>query len=185
MHILKTVQAYYPFQEKGGPVVKVRALSRSLSLRGHAVTVVSPDLGLSGRGHLKLEIERCRWGSRVKEAGVEAIYVPTLVRYRALTINPRVIDFCSSALRAFDIVHFYGLYDLLGPIVGFYCRKYGIRQVIEPMGMRRPIDRSINIKKFGHRSIGRGFWRHADRIVATSELERQELLKMGFRVRSL
>jgi len=27
MEILKTVQAYYPFQEKGGPVVKVRAIA--------------------------------------------------------------------------------------------------------------------------------------------------------------
>jgi len=179
MHILKTVQAYYPFQEKGGPVVKIRSLSRSLSLRGHAVTVLSPDLGLSSREDLKLEVERCRWGSRIKEAGVEAIYVPTLGRYRALTINRRVIDFCSSSLRTFDLVHFYGLYDLLGPIVGFYCRKYGIPYVIEPMGMNRPIDRSIRLKKLWHRSVGREFWQNADRIVATSELEQQELFEDG------
>ena len=30
MRILKVVQAYYPFQEKGGPIVKVRALARAL-----------------------------------------------------------------------------------------------------------------------------------------------------------
>ena len=35
MHILKVVQAYYPFREKGGPIVKVRALARALTRRGH------------------------------------------------------------------------------------------------------------------------------------------------------
>ena len=179
MHILKTVQAYYPFQEKGGPVVKVRALSRSLSLRGHAVTVLSPDLGLSGRGHLKLEIERCRWGSRVKEAGVEAIYVPTLVRYRALTINPRVIDFCSSRSGHSTLFISMGFTIYLARSSVFIAANTVFRTSLNRWECAGPIDRSINIKKFWHRSIGRGFWRHADRIVATSELERQELFEDG------
>jgi glycosyltransferase involved in cell wall biosynthesis len=177
MHILKTVQAYYPFQEKGGPVVKVRSLSRVLAQCGHRVTVLSADYGLADRKHMKLEIERCRWGWRAEEAGVEAIYLPTLGHYRALTINPRVIDFCRSSLREFDLVHFYGLYDLLGPTVSLFCRKYGIPYVIEPMGMNRPIDRSIRMKRFWHRCLGRRFWQNAARIVATSELEQQELLE--------
>jgi len=34
MHILNTVQAYYPFQQKGGPVLKVRAIAMGLARRG-------------------------------------------------------------------------------------------------------------------------------------------------------
>lgn len=177
MRILKVVQAYYPFQENGGPVVKVRSLSRALAKRGHAVTVLSADLGLVDREDMKSQIERCRWGWRAEEAGVEAIYLPTLGHYRAFTVNPLVIDFCRSSLRTFDLVHFYGLYDLLGPTVSFFCRKYAIPYVIEPMGMNRPIDRSLQMKRVWHRFMGRGFWQNAAQVIATSEMEQQELLE--------
>jgi len=177
MRILKTVQAYYPFQENGGPVVKVRAISRALALHGHQVTVLSADLGLASREDTKLRIEPCRWGWCAEQDGIEAIYLSTLGAYRALTVNPGVVPFCRSSLRGFDLVHFYGLYDLLGPAVSFFCRKYAIPYVIEPMGMNRPIDRNIQMKRLWHRTIGNGFWNNAARIVATSELEQQELLE--------
>jgi glycosyltransferase involved in cell wall biosynthesis len=51
--------------------------------------------------------------------------------------------------------------------------------VIEPMGMYRPIDRSIVMKKMWHRSIGGVFWRNAARVIATSELEQEELVEAG------
>jgi glycosyltransferase involved in cell wall biosynthesis len=177
LRILKTVQAYYPFREKGGPVVKVRALARSLARRGHQVTVLTADLGLVGRDIGGLDIARSRWGWCSEEDGVQAIYLRTVAHYRALTINPSVIAFCRSSLRAFDIVHFYGLYDFLGPTVSFFCRQYEIPYVIEPMGMNRPIDRNIHLKQIWHRSLGAAFWANAAQIVATSELELQELLE--------
>ena len=66
-----------------------------------------------------------------------------------------VIEFAKSALRKFDPrIHFYGLYDLLGPAISSCCRRYGIPYVIEPMGMNRPIERSIRLKQLWHRSIG-------------------------------
>ncbi len=45
MRILKVVQSYFPFQDRGGPVVKVRALARGLAKRGHQITVLTADLG--------------------------------------------------------------------------------------------------------------------------------------------
>ena len=45
MRILKVVQSYFPFQERGGPVFKVRALATGLAKRGHQVTVLTADLG--------------------------------------------------------------------------------------------------------------------------------------------
>ena len=44
------------------------------------------------------------------------------------------------------MVHFYGLYDLLGPAAGYFCRRRGVPYVVEPMGMYRPIDRSLLIQ---------------------------------------
>jgi glycosyltransferase involved in cell wall biosynthesis len=179
VRILKVVQAYYPFQEKGGPVVKVRALARGLVSRGHQVTVLTADLGLGGRDWPGIKFESCEWGWRSEQDGVDAIYLSTLGHYRALTINPRVIRFCRDSLAGFDLVHFYGLYDLLGPAVSSSARRLGIPYVIEPMGMYRPIDRAFRLKLLWHRSVGGRFWRDAAQIVATSEMEQQELLADG------
>ena len=76
-----------------------------------------------------------------------------------------------ASLADFDLVHFYGLYDLLGPSVGQFCRKNKLPYVIEPMGMFRPIDRSFRKKRLWQQTLGRSFWRGAARIIATSELE--------------
>jgi len=179
VRILKVVQAYYPFQEMGGPVTKVRALARGLAGRGHQITVLTADLGLGDKRSSGFETQRCVWGRQFVEGGVEAIYLPTVAHYRALTINPRVVGFCQDCLGSFDLVHFYGLYDLLGPAVSFYCRKGGTPYVIEPLGMYRPIDRSFRLKRAWLRTFGSAFWRGAARIIATSEMEHEELLHDG------
>jgi glycosyltransferase involved in cell wall biosynthesis len=115
----------------------------------------------------------------MEEEGVEAIYLSTLCHYRALTLNPHVIAFARHSLRRFELVHFYGLYDLLGPAVSYFCRRQGIPYVIEPMGMYRPIDRSFQLKRLWHGTLGETFWRNAAQIIATSEMEQQELLDDG------
>jgi glycosyltransferase involved in cell wall biosynthesis len=173
------VQSYFPFQDRGGPVVKVRALAHSLAQRGHQVTVLTADLGLRRLNGSAIKFQPCPWGWRAEEDGVEAVYLSTLANYRALTVNPDVIGFCGTSLRHFDLVHFYGLYDLLGPAVSYFCRRQGIPYVIEPMGMYRPIDRSFRMKRVWHRSLGDSYWSHAAQIVATSEMEEQELLQDG------
>jgi glycosyltransferase involved in cell wall biosynthesis len=177
MKILKAVQAYLPFREMGGPIVKVQALASTLTRHGHDVSVVTADLGLAARRDIGFRIDHCGWGWRAECDAVEIIYLATVARYRALTLNPRVIEFSRSALRKFDLVHCYGLYDLLGPAISFSCRRYGIPYVIEPMGMSRPIDRNIPLKQLWHRIIGDTFLQNAARIIATSELEQQELIE--------
>jgi glycosyltransferase involved in cell wall biosynthesis len=185
MRILKAVQSYFPFQDRGGPVVKVRALARGLAQRGHHITVLTADLGVAKLRDSALNFERCSEGWRAEEDGVESVYLSTLAHYRALTFNPDVIGFSRASLRQFDLVHFYGLYDLLGPAVSYFCRRQGIPYVIEPMGMYRPIDRSFRMKRVWHRGLGDSYWSHAAQIVATSEMEQQELLEDGVPARKL
>jgi glycosyltransferase involved in cell wall biosynthesis len=179
MRILKIAPAYYPFREMGGPVTKVPALAQSLVRRGNQVTVLTPDLGLREHDLSAIRIEPCRWGWKSEQEGVEVVYLSTVARHRALTLNPGAIGFCRASLRGFDLVHFYGLYDLLGPAVSYFCRRQGVPYVIEPMGMYRPIDRSFRLKLLWHRTIGSAFWRNAAEIIATSEIEQQELLADG------
>jgi len=179
MRILKTVQAYYPFQEKGGPVVKVRAIALGLSHRGHEVTVLTADFGFKPSLAPAMKAQKCRWGWCAEERGVQAIFLRNRGSYRALTLNPDVIKYCSASLAKQDVAHIYGLYDLLGPAAAFFCRRRHIPYVVEPMGMFRPIVRSFRAKKLYHALLGKRLLRGAQRVIATSEQEKHELVAGG------
>jgi glycosyltransferase involved in cell wall biosynthesis len=181
MRVLNVVQSYFPFQERGGTAFKVRAIARGLARRGYEVTVLTADLGLrkAQAGASAAPLHSCDSGWLSREDGVTTVYLPTLAHYRALTLNPRVMRFCRASLARFDLVHFYGLYDLLGPVVGRFCRRQGIPYVVEPMGMYRPIVRSFALKRLYHRAFGKRLVAGARFVIATSEQERRELAGAG------
>jgi glycosyltransferase involved in cell wall biosynthesis len=181
MRVLKVTQSYYPFIERGGPAVKVRALARGLASRGEEVTVLTADLGLA---HIASSAGANGWvregqGWRSREDSVETIYLKSNASYRSVTWNPGVFAFCGERLGSFDIVHIYGLYDLLGPAVARACRRRGLPYVVEPMGMFRPIVRNIPLKRFYRYLMGNSLVRGARKVVATAEQEQRELVEEG------
>ena len=179
MRLLHVTQSYYPFLDRGGPTVKVRALARGLASLGDAVTVLTADLGFD---QAKREIAGAvpgRWGFEATEDGVETIYLRTRARYRSMTWNPDVAAFCRERLGGFDVTHIYGLYDLIGARAGSACHKIAQPYVVEPMGMFLPIVRNIGMKRLYHGTLGGRLLQGARRLIATSEQERQELLEGG------
>ena len=167
MNILQVTPAYFPFLEKGGPTVKVRALAEGLVRRGHRVTVLTSWHG------------RPRVAFRDEIGGVEVLYLRPLANYRATALNAGLLSFCRKRVRDFDLVHIHGLYDLIGPAVGHYCVRAGIPYVLEPLGMSRPYDRSLVLKRLWRRLFGAPLFRHAARVIATSVQEQRELLEDG------
>ena len=177
--MLKVTQSYFPFVERGGPAVKVRSLARGLAKRGHSVSVLTSDLGIEGLSNPALAIARTNKGWRYHEDGVETRYLDSWGAYRSLTWNPGTFEFCRKELASFDIVHIYGTYDLLGPIVAAACRRRGIPYVVEPMGMFRPMVRNLALKRAYRRLFGQSVARGAARLVATSVQEEKELIEEG------
>jgi glycosyltransferase involved in cell wall biosynthesis len=178
MKILNVTQAYYPFQERGGPAVKVRSISRALGALGNQVTVLTADLGFGPPQIEAAKVVKDPQGWRAEQDGVEVIYFSTRGHYRNLTVNPGVVEFCRRRLKEFHIVHIYGLYDTLGPVVGHYCRKFGVPYFVEPLGMTRSIDRGFLLKKIWRR-LGREYLSEASKWIATSELEMKDLREEG------
>lgn len=178
MRILKVTQSYYPFVERGGPALKVRALARALHKLGNEVTVLTADLGFGSREIALINASAGPDAWRSNAEGIEAIYLRTRGHYRNMTVNPGALGFCRQRLKDFDIVHTYGLYDTLGPAVGRYCRRFDVPYVLEPLGMTRPIDRGIFLKKIW-KGVASRYLRGARRWIATSELERSELHAEG------
>ncbi|MCU1342844.1 MAG: group 1 glycosyl transferase, partial [Candidatus Acidoferrum typicum] len=179
MRILKVTQSYYPFLDKGGPTVKVRALARGMAAAGHQVTVLSADQGFDAATQKIVNAIPSRWGFEAHEGGVQSVYLRTRGRYRALTWNPGVAAFCRERLASYDLIHVYGLYDLLGPQIAKACRRLSRPYVVEPMGMFQPIVRNIRMKRVYHFVIGDVMLCGAARLIATAEQERRELLDGG------
>jgi glycosyltransferase involved in cell wall biosynthesis len=186
MRILNVTETYAPFLEFGGPPVKVRALAQGMAQRGHTVNVLTADWGLEKRLHPHSETDlqargwdRSPFGWRHTQNGVQSIYLPSWFRYRALSWNPAVHRYCRARLQNFDVVHIFGIYDLLGPAVAAAARSRNIPYVIEPIGMFVPIVRNIWLKRMYHYFIGQRLFTGASAVIATSELEVQELTVAG------
>jgi glycosyltransferase involved in cell wall biosynthesis len=182
MRILNVTQSYAPFFEFGGPPVKVRALAEGLAARGHAVTVLTADWGLDQRlRQLPNEPpgEHYAFGRKRTAAGVTAIYLGNWLHYRAASWNPALSRFLHARLQEFDVVHIFGLYDMLGPCVAAACREEKIPYVVEPIGMYVPRVRSLWLKRMYHRFLGREMLAGASVIVTTAEQEQSDLIAGG------
>jgi len=164
LRILSVTQVYPPANEASGQAQKVQAVTRHLARRGHQVTVLT-----ARRGGMEVH----------SDGGVEVACLPSTLRYRTHTLNPGVVEFCVRRLHGFHVVHIYGVYDMLGPVVASFSRRWEIPYVLEPLGMFRPIVRSIALKRFYRRLFGWPVVRGAMRVISTSELERDELIAEG------
>jgi glycosyltransferase involved in cell wall biosynthesis len=182
MRILNVTETYAPFLEFGGPPVKVRALSEGLARRGHTVGVLTADWGLESRGPASPEVtnqDRSPFGWRRTENNVQAIYLPTWLRYRTVSWNPAVKRYCRARLQNFDVVHIFGLYDLLGPAVAAACRARNLPYALEPIGMFVPIVRNLRLKGLYHLVWGRPMLEGAKAVIATSDQEAEQLVAGG------
>jgi len=150
-----------------------------MAAAGLQVTVLSADQGFDAATRKAVNATTSRWGFEGHEDGVEAVYLHTRARYRALTWNPGVSAFCRERLASYDLIHIYGLYDLIGPQVATACRRLARPYVVEPMGMFQPIVRNIWMKRMYHTIFGGAMLRGASRLIATAEQERQELMNGG------
>lgn len=181
MRVLAVSQSYYPYLREGGRPTKVRAIALGLSGRGHDVTVLTADLGPfelpSDSGDFR--IGSCDFGYCARDNSTEVIYLRSTWRRRTVTLNSGLLRFCRSKLSDIDIVHIFGIYDLIGPVVAAHCQRRSIPYVVETMGMFRPFSRTILGKQVYHRVVGRRLIRQAKRVIATSEREREELLEGG------
>ncbi len=182
MRILNVTQSYAPFFEFGGPPEKVRALSEGLAQLGHEVTVLTADWGLERRAaELSGEppAENGPFGKKREVRGVKAIYLANWFHYRAVSWNPALSRYLRARLHDFQVIHIFGLYDLLGPRIAAVAHQLKIPYVVEPIGMFRPIVRNLFLKRAYHRFLGSEMLRNAAAVIATAEQEKSELVAGG------
>ena len=182
MRILNVTQAYAPFFEYGGPPEKVRALSEGLVRLGHEVTVLTADWGLERRLAAVPggpPAGDSPFGKKREVNGVRAVYLPNWLHYRAASWNPALPRYLRARLGNFDVVHIFGLYDLLGVRTAAAAAKQRIPYAVEPIGMFLPIVRSLRLKRMYHHAFGHKMLMGAAAVIATAEQEKMELIGGG------
>ncbi len=161
MRILQVTAAYYPELQFGGPPQKIHAFSRGLQQHGHEVRVIT------------LHSQRRGACEQALLDGVAVQYLPWL------GTDGRQVPYGLSALQAAvqwaQIVHIYGLYNLLGPAAACFARRYRRPYVLEPLGMYVPRLRHQRWKRLYHRLFTRWMAGGARRVIATSTVEKEEL----------
>ncbi len=106
-------------------------------------------------------------------------YLPSGLRFRTLTINAGARAHFDERIRAVDLVHIHGLYDLLGPAAAAVCRERRVPYIVETMGMFRPVAGGALRKRAFIRLFGRSMIRGAARFVVTSGREADDLVNGG------
>jgi glycosyltransferase involved in cell wall biosynthesis len=88
------------------------------------------------------------------------------------------MDALGAAVRQSELVHCYGLYNLVCPAAALFAHRVGRPFVLEPLGMYVPRLRRLGAKRLYHLAFTRWMSRQAARIVATSPGEAEELSEL-------
>lgn len=165
MRILHVTNRYFPELQYGGPPERIHALCVRLAAHGHRIDVLTRH-------------------SRLPAGNASVHYQGVTVHYlRWRNIGPAEVP-CTARpvadlVQAADLVHIYGLYDLLGPLAAWQAAVLQRPFVLEPMGMFLPIVRSMRKKQLYHATLGRWMVGRAAKIIATSDQECSEICSTG------
>lgn len=163
MQILQVTPRYYPELQFGGPPQKIHDLSRGLHRQGHVVRVVT----LHSTHRAAVQVDR---------DGIRIHYLPWLGwGTRQAPLGARTLAALSTEA---DVVHCYGLYNLLCPTAALLALRAGRPFVLEPLGMYTPRARNLWAKRVYHRLFTCWMSRHAARVIATSPGEMRELANL-------
>lgn len=154
MNVLITVPSLD--REFGGPALKARALAAALRARGHTVRLIGAGTADVAGAH----VLAVRW------------------RFHGTPL-PRGLRQVHEAARWADVVHVIGYRDPVGTVAAFGARRAGVPYVLEPAGMHRRRLRSTALKAAFDVTLGRMVTNGAAGVVATSDLERDELRADG------
>jgi glycosyltransferase involved in cell wall biosynthesis len=109
----------------------------------------------------------------MKVNGVKVRYVPWIGKGTwQLPITPLALW---DAVRWADVVHLFGLYNLLCPLAASFARRMKVPYLLEPLGMYVPRARNIRAKRVYHRIFTERMAYGAARVIATSPAEEKEL----------
>lgn len=161
VRILQVTSVYYPELQFGGPPQKIHALSRGLAARSQQVRVITLAHSQPSASH------------QILAEGIPVQYLPWMGRgawQAPLSWQPLI-----EAVRWADVVHGYGLYNLLCPLAAWQAQRQDKPFMLEPQGMAVARAGNLPLKRLYHRSLTAYMLHRAACVIATSPTEAADL----------
>jgi len=179
MRILQVVPYLYPALSYGGPAKVVYDLAKELAKK-HEVTVYTSDAWNENRRILEKEKL-----SNLENFRIE--YFPNLFnklayKYRIFSSFSMVYAYYKEKDN-FDIIHINDVFVLSNLLIAALARYYEKPYVYSPHGVLDPIriKRKLFLKKIIIGLFARNILQGSSRVIATSDKEKKELTKLGFK----
>ena len=161
------------------------AMARSLAERGHRVTICTTD-ACDAEHRLPRPDGASRfgpWRPLESSAGITVRVFPNVsnrLAYHQQAFAPIGLRrFLRKHARAFDVAHLHACRNLPGVLAARSLRKAGVPYVLAPNGTAPLIERRRLAKQFFDLAWGNDVTRHAHRVLAVTEAERQQLHALG------
>lgn len=148
----------------GGTAERTFQLSRSLVAKGHDVTVLTTDIGLTEERIASL-------------TGVTVVGLPCLLK-RFFVVLPRLFLISALVKRA-DAIHLMGHWNLLNVIVFMAATLWGKPYAVCPAGELRVFGRSSLLKRLFNRLVGYRIIRGASAWIAITADENVQYEQYG------
>lgn len=180
MKILHVVPSYYPAVRYGGPIRSVHGLARGLVGRGHDVHVYTTNVDGPSDTDVPL-------GTPVDIDGVSVWYFPTAAG-RRLHRSPDMGRALNANVAGFDIVHTHSVFLWPTAAAARAARAHHVPYVLAPHGMlvadlirrKNRLIKQAWMAAFERRNVAK-----AAAIQATSELEAEDIRRLGLRYRRI
>ncbi len=178
MRLLHVVPTYLPARRYGGPIIAVHGLCRALAARGHEVEVYTTSVD----GPHDSPVPH---NEPVMLDGVNVRYFAS-PRLRRLSYAPALGRALRGAIAGFDVAHLHSVFLWPTWQAAHSAQAAKVPYVVSPRGMlvKRLIERRNRLIKTAWVAlIERPNLERAAAIHLTSEVERREIEKFGWRLR--
>lgn len=180
MKILHVIPSYLPAYSFGGPIKSTHQLCRELVKENIEVTVYTTnvnqdkDLGVSLNESVDIE-------------GVKVWYFK-VNKPRFWAFSYSLWKEIKKNIKLFDLVHIHLVYLFPAACASYYARRFKIPYIISPRGVLDPAmikKKGFLKKKIYIQMIEKNNLENASLIHATSELEKEQILSLGLKIKNI
>jgi len=178
MRILQVCAYLYPALQYGGPAKVVYDVSRELS-KNHRVAVLTSDVW--SRDRRITSNERIVSSHNFKIIYSQNVINSIAYTHRFFTCFSMIFYFLRNRTK-FDIVHIHDIFILPQLCIAFFAEYFGLKVILSPHGILDPIrlqKKSLS-KSLLFKFLVYPIAIRAEKIIATSEKEKHDLIKLGF-----
>ncbi|KKH68190.1 glycosyltransferase [Methanosarcina mazei] len=164
----------------GGPVRSIYELSKSLSEKGHDVTIFTTDVF---RDHRIKNVDKIAFETNVKVCYFRCIN-NWLANNLKLHISPEMRQAIKEDLDNFDVVHLHDYRSITHYYVQYYAKKYNVPYILQAHGSSPKVYGGQNLRFtvskiffdffFGSKILG-----NSSKLIALTEKEANQYLELG------